>query len=186
MRLFIYYAFHTVINTLKKLLKAWVAFFIVIILACSLLGMIVSRIVPLVVKSVSGEETAIEETVEENIEEHHVSKLDMFLQERNLTKYDAVDMVVIVAFLFFVTIVLATVNKGGELFKPADVPLLFASPMKPQSVLMFRLLNSLGMNILVGFYMTFQIPNLVRSLHISVWSAFIRCHPCRKVCCWSI
>ena len=173
MRLFIYYAVHTVINTLKKLLKTWVAFFIVIILACSLLGMIVSRIVPLVVNSVTGGQTAIEETVEENINEHHVSKLDIFLQERNLTKFDAVDMVVIVAFLFFVTIVLATVNKGGELFKPADVPLLFASPMKPQSVLMFRLLNSLGMNILVGFYMFFQIPNLVRSLHISVWSAFI-------------
>ena len=32
MRLFVYYAFHTIVNTLKKLLKTWVAFFIVITL----------------------------------------------------------------------------------------------------------------------------------------------------------
>ena len=173
MRLFVYYAFHTIVNTLKKLLKTWVAFFIVITLIASLLGLLIGRLVPLIEKSFQSEETNIEQTVDEEDIEEHISKLSEFLTERNLTKYDMVDMVVIVAFLFFVTMVISTVNRGGELFKPADVPLLFASPMKPQSVLMFRLLNSLGMNILVGFYMVFQIPNLVNNLHISVWSAFI-------------
>lgn len=173
MRLFVYYAFHTIVNTLKKLLKTWVAFFIVITLICSLLGLLIGRLVPLIEKSFQSEETTIEQTVDEEQVEEHISKLTEFLNDRNLTKYDMVDMVVVVAFLFFVTLVISTVNRGGELFKPADVPLLFASPMKPQSVLMFRLLNSLGMNILVGFYMIFQIPNLVNNLHISVWSAFI-------------
>ncbi|MBO4702121.1 MAG: hypothetical protein J5625_05610 [Lachnospiraceae bacterium] len=173
MRLFVYYAFHTIVNTLKKLLKTWVAFFIVITLVASLLGLLIGRLVPLIEKSFQSEETAIEQTIDEEEIEEHVSKLSEFLTERNLTKYDMVDMVVVVAFLFFVTLTIATVNKGGELFKPADVPLLFASPMKPQSVLMFRLMNSLGMNIVVGFYMIFQIPNLVNNLHISVWSAFI-------------
>ncbi|MBO6089063.1 MAG: hypothetical protein J6P37_01970 [Lachnospiraceae bacterium] len=173
MRLFVYYAFHTIVNTLKKLLKTWVAFFIVIMVAASLLGLLVGRLVPLIEKSFRGEETQIEQTIDEKEVEEHISKLSVFLTERNLTKYDMVDMVVVVAFLFFVTLTIATVNKGGELFKPADVPLLFASPMKPQSVLMFRLMNSLGMNIVVGFYMIFQIPNLVNNLHISVWSAFI-------------
>ena len=173
MRLFVYYAFHTIVNTLKKLLKTWVAFFIVITLVCSLFGLLIGRLVPLIEKSFKTEETQIEQTIDEKEVEEHVSKLSVFLTERNLTKYDMVDMVVVVAFLFFVTLTIATVNKGGELFKPADVPLLFASPMKPQSVLMFRLMNSLGMNIVVGFYMIFQIPNLVNNLHISVWSAFI-------------
>ena len=173
MRLFVYYAFHTIVNTLKKLLKTWVAFFIVITLIASLLGLLIGRLVPLIEKSFQSEETNIEQTVDEEDIEEHISKLSEFLTERNLTKYDMVDMVVVVAFLFFVTMVISTVNRGGELFKPADVPLLFASPMKPQSVLMFRLLNSLGMNIIVGFYMVFQIPNLVNNLHISVWSAFI-------------
>lgn len=173
MRLFVYYAFHTIVNTLKKLLKTWVAFFIVITLVCSLFGLLIGRLVPLIEKSFKTEETQIEQTIDEKEVEEHISKLSVFLTERNLTKYDMVDMVVVVAFLFFVTLTIATVNKGGELFKPADVPLLFASPMKPQSVLMFRLMNSLGMNIVVGFYMIFQIPNLVNNLHISVWSAFI-------------
>ena len=173
MRLFVYYAFHTIVNTLKKLLKTWVAFFIVIMVAASLLGLLVGRLVPLIEKSFKSEETQIEQTIDEKEAEEHISKLSVFLTERNLTKYDMVDMVVVAAFLFFVTLTIATVNKGGELFKPADVPLLFASPMKPQSVLMFRLMNSLGMNIVVGFYMVFQIPNLVNSLKISVWSAFI-------------
>lgn len=173
MRLFVYYAFHTIVNTLKKLLKTWVAFFIVITLVCSLFGLLIGRLVPLIEKSFKTEETQIEQTIDEKEVEEHISKLSVFLTERNLTKYDMVDMVVVVAFLFFVTLTIATVNKGGELFKPADVPLLFASPMKPQSVLMFRLMNSLGMNIVVGFYMVFQIPNLVNSLKISVWSAFI-------------
>ena len=173
MRLFVYYAFHTIVNTLKKLLKTWVAFFLVITVVCGLLGVIIGRIVPLVEKSLKNDISA-EQTIEEtHKDDNHVSKLSVFLEERNLTKFDFVDMIVVVAFLFFVTLVLATVNKGGEIFKPADVPLLFASPMKPQSVLMFRLLNSIGMNLFLGFYMAFQVPNLVRSLGISVWSAFI-------------
>ena len=173
MRLFVYYAFHTIVNTLKKLLKTWVAFFIVITVVCSLFGLLIGRLVPLIEKSFKGEETQIEQTIDEEEVEEHISKLSEFLNERNLTKYDMVDIIVVVAFLFFVTLTISTVNRGGELFKPADVPLLFASPMKPQSVLMFRLMNSLGMNILVGFYMIFQIPNLVNNLHISVWSAFV-------------
>ncbi|MBO4783347.1 MAG: hypothetical protein J5521_01190, partial [Lachnospiraceae bacterium] len=173
MRLFVYYAFHTIVNTLKKLLKTWVAFFIVITIVCSLFGLLIGRLVPLIEKSFKSEETTIEQTIDKEEVEEHVSKLSEFLTERNLTKYDMVDMVVVVAFLFFVTLTISTVNRGGELFKPADVPLLFSSPMKPQSVLMFRLMNSLGMNILVGFYMIFQIPNLVNNLHISVWSAFV-------------
>lgn len=173
MRLFAYYAFHTVINSIKKLFKTWVAFFIIIIAVCSLMGMLIGRIVPLIEKSIRGE-SVYEETVEE-IDENEVAKsnLSVFLSSRNLTVYDLVDLCVTGGFLIFVTLLLATVNKGGEIFKPADVPLLFASPMKPQSVLMFRLMNSLGMNIILAFYMLFQIPNLVRGLKISVWSAFV-------------
>ena len=175
MRLFIYYAFHTVINTLRKLLKTWVAIILVIAVAATIFGILVGRLVPLVEKSIKGEDAHIEETVEEVTEEEgeaKESKFSIFLSENNLTTFDVVDLVVTAAFLFIVTICLASVNRGGEIFKPADVPLLFASPMKPQSVLMFRLMNSLGMNIFIGFYMIFQIPNIVKNLHVSIWSAF--------------
>ncbi|MCR4647456.1 MAG: putative ABC exporter domain-containing protein [Lachnospiraceae bacterium] len=171
MRLFLYYAFHTVVNTIKKLFKTWLAFIVIIGLAAGLLGMLIGRIVPLVEKSIKGD-TAVEEAVEEEVETDSVkSNIRIFLDDRDLNAYDLVDLCVTGAFLLFVTLVLLTVNKGGEIFKPADVPLLFASPMKPQSVLMFRLMNSLGTNVIIAFYMLFQLPNLVNNLHVSLWSA---------------
>jgi len=172
MRLFIYYAFHTFVNTIKKLFKTWLAFLIIITFAAGFLGVIIGRMVPLIEQSIKGE-TVVEEVVEEKTEEELKDDGSDFLSSRNITTVDVVDVAVTAAFLFFVTIVLLTVNKGGEIFKPADVPLLFASPMKPQSVLMFRLMNSLGMNILIAFYMVFQIPNLVNNLHLSLISAII-------------
>ena len=54
MRLFIYYAFHTVINTLRKLLKTWVAIILVIAVAATIFGILVGRLVPLVEKSIKG------------------------------------------------------------------------------------------------------------------------------------
>ena len=39
----------------------------------------------------------------------------------------------------FVFFALSADRNGSKIFLPADVNLLFASPMKPQSVLMFRL-----------------------------------------------
>ena len=75
MRLFVYYAFHTIVNTLKKLLKTWVAFFIVITLVCSLFGLLIGRLVPLIEKSFKTEETQIEQTIDEKEVEEHISKL---------------------------------------------------------------------------------------------------------------
>ncbi len=42
----------------------------------------------------------------------------------------------------------------------ADVNLLFQAPMKPQSVLLFRLIFKMGGLIAAGLYLIFQIPNL--------------------------
>ena len=43
MRLFIYYAVHSFLNTLKKLLKTWVAVFLVIGLGGALIGGIIRK-----------------------------------------------------------------------------------------------------------------------------------------------
>ena len=178
MRLFLYYAFHTTVNTLKKLLKTWVAIIIVSGVAAGIIGMLIGRIVPLVINAVNPEQS-ITETVSEKIgeteeseEEKEPSAFRVFLEKNNLNKYDVTDLVVTAAFLLMVTLVLTGANKGGQIFKPADVPILFASPMKPQSVLLFRMMLSLGMNIFVSLYMLGQIPNLVQNLHFSVWGAF--------------
>ena len=48
--------------------------------------------------------------------------------------------------LFFFEAISADKN-GSKIFLPADVNLLFPSPMKPQSVLMFRLATQLGKDL---------------------------------------
>ena len=175
MRLFFYYAFHTVINTLKKILKTWIAIFLVITVLSAILGFLIGIIVPMAVKSIKGEDTVAEEVEEkeETDKDEGPSKISVFMEERNLDKYDMVDLVVTMVFFFMITICIASANKGGQMFKPADVPILFASPMKPQSVMLFRLLCGLGANVFVSLYMLFQIPNLVNNLKISIWSALI-------------
>ena len=45
MRLFIYYAVHSFLNTLKKLLKTWVAVFLVIGLGGALIGGIIGLVI---------------------------------------------------------------------------------------------------------------------------------------------
>ena len=177
MRLFFYYAFHSIINTIKKIFKTWIAIFLGIMIVSTVFGILVGRIVPLVINSVKGE-TQIEETVEETTEESEKDedvffkkKLPDFLDSYDLTKYDLIDVLVTAVFFLIVTMTIAGVNRSGQMFKPADVPILFSSPMKPQSVLMFRLMNSLGGTVIVSLYMLGQVPNLVNNVHLSVWGA---------------
>jgi hypothetical protein len=62
-------------------------------------------------------------------------------------------------------------QNSSKIFLPADVPMLFSSPMRPQSVLMFRLLCTLGTSLIVSLFMLFQIPNLTINAGLSLWGA---------------
>lgn len=75
-----------------------------------------------------------------------------------------------IVFAVILFMVLGTDQNGGKIFLPADVNLLFSSPLKPQSVLMFRLTTRLGISVLGSVYMLFQIPNLMNA-GLSLWSA---------------
>ena len=181
MRLFAYYITHTFINTIKKLFKTWIAIVLIMTVSAGIVGAIIGRLVPVIIHSVKGEEITSEitsevtqEDGEDEVKEVLIeAKIPSFLAERNLTKLDMLDLLVTVFFLFMVTACLASVNKGGQIFKPADVPILFSSPMKPQSVMLFRVVNSLIGTIFISFYMLFQVPNLMNSFKISVWAAFV-------------
>ena len=54
---------------------------------------------------------------------------------------------------------------------PGDVTMLFSSPLKPQSVMMFRLTCSLGSSLFVSIFALFQVPNLVLNAGLSIWGA---------------
>uniref|UniRef100_UPI004055AC60 putative ABC exporter domain-containing protein n=1 Tax=Agathobacter sp. TaxID=2021311 RepID=UPI004055AC60 len=60
-------------------------------------------------------------------------------------------------------------KKGSDIFLMADVNFLFTAPMKPQSVLLFRLTFQMLATFAGMFYLLFQIPNLVINLKLPVW-----------------
>ena len=87
----------------------------------------------------------------------------------------AAGVVILVVFAFEA---LSADRNGSKIFLPADVNLLFPAPMRPQSVLMFRLMTQLGTALAASIYLLFQLPNLILNMHLSVWAALA------VILCW--
>lgn len=170
MRLFTYYVLHTFKNALRKLLKTWVLIFLVVCFAVGIgIGIFASFL----------EDSAEEPLPEDPAQEEIIDGPDIEYGEEE-SGFDAIgietgDLIELIAggiiLAVFVFFALSADRNGSKIFLPADVNLLFASPMKPQSVLMFRLTMQLGMAILGSAYMLFQIPNLVLNAGLSIWAA---------------
>lgn len=159
MRLFGYYALHTFKNQLRKLFKTWVFVFV---LVCFIVGIGMGLLTSILDDSEDPEES-IEEPIEEGTG---------FLEAVGLTEGEFIELIAGgVVLLMFTFSALNADKNGSRIFQPADVNLLFASPMKPQSVLMFRLGTQLGVGILGSVYMLFQLPNLVVNVGLDLWAA---------------
>lgn len=168
MRLFSYYVLHTFKNQLKKLFKTWVLIFVV---ACIVLGGLIGIILGTVLdddESLPEDSTSQTEFVDETDDDYQ------FEFSSDSLDFEANDLIELIAggIVFAVILLMAfgADKSGSSIFLPADVNLLFPSPMKPQSVLMFRLTTKLGISVLGSIYMLFQIPNLINA-GLSIWSA---------------
>lgn len=186
MRLFIYYAVHSFLNTLKKLLKTWVAVFLVIGLGGALVGGIIGLVASAVVKDdepeqkiemTDPEEKATEDDKEKTDEDEfelHFSfgeGLAGQMKKYGLSTVDVADLAISVLFLIVLATNVVNAKSSGKIFQPADVPMLFAAPIKPQSVLMFRLTCTLGSSLFFSLFMLYQIPNLMRNAKFGFWGA---------------
>lgn len=164
MRLFAYYALHTFKNGIKKLFKTWVLIFL---LVCIVLGGVIGLAAAMISDSVDGDDpeaTVPTETVEEPPEEDLLET--MGVSGNDLLELGAGGL----ALLMLVLLVIGADKNGSRIFQPADVNLLFASPMRPQSVLLFRLTTQLGTSALGSLYLLFQIPSLTLNLGLSLWA----------------
>ena len=156
MRLFGYYALHSVFNQLRKLFKTWV---LVLILVCALIGGLIGFGAATLQEAASGgEENA--EVIDEAYEEIENEAIDEISMEvaigiSGMEVFELAASVIILGVFIFE--VFSAEKNGAKIFLPADVNLLFPSPMKPQSVLMFRIGTQLGMAIIGSFYLLFQI-----------------------------
>jgi len=162
MRLFGYYTWHSFVNQLRKLFKTWV---LVFFLVCFALGALIG-VGAAMLDDAGGQE---EESVDSEVIEEEEPDIPL---EQDPEALEVVELIVGgVILAVFVFGAISADKNGSRIFLPADVNLLFASPMKPQSVLLFRLMTQLGTSILASVYMLFQLPNLVLNLGLSVWVA---------------
>ena len=178
MKLFFYYALHSFKNQLKKLFKTWVLIFI---LACMLLGIIVGLGVSKLsdVSEQQAQETAEQAEAsapgaeaEPGSEPEPAEEEPGFLEAHGMGTVDVLELAAGVVILIVLALSALNADKNGsKLFLPADVSLLFSAPMRPQSVLMFRLTTQLGTTLAASIYLVFQLPNLVLNLKLSVWAA---------------
>jgi hypothetical protein len=184
MRLFLYYASHSLLNTIKKVMKTWVAFILIVIVFGTVVGLVTSLFTKnsksgkdtpdtSVTTVVDGEEGQGEELTLEDAADGSFakSKIGQMMKKYNITKEQIVDLAISAVFLLVLATNILNAQNSSKIFLPADVPMLFSSPMRPQSVLMFRLLCTLGTSLIVSLFMLFQIPNLTINAGLSLWGA---------------
>jgi len=163
MRILPYYILHTIINSIKKLFKTWVAVFLVIILGFGLVGGIIGYTVGTVVE----DDTVVEEVVDEE-------ETDIPLTAEE--KQEMLTFIKGITFLITLAVILFSIyggdKSGAKIFTMPDVNFLFAAPLIPQSVLMFRTVLQMGVAIVSSLYLLFQIPNLTMNIGLSISTCF--------------
>ena len=171
MRLFSYYALHSFWNQLRKLFRTWV---LVFILVCALVGGLIGFGAAML--SEAAEENRAPETAEETLppEEAEAPSPEEALSEAE-HREDRLSMVELAAGAIILALlvynVLSADKNGSKIFLPADVNLLFPSPLSPQRVLMFRLGTQIGTAIAASLYLLFQLPTLINILGLSFWGS---------------
>ena len=152
MRMTLYYLAHTVKNQIRKLFRTWVAVFI---LVCFLFGALVGVGVG-VIGSLFEEKYTEEEGVPEGfLPEEELAESPLSREERDGLIELAVGAI---SLLLLVFAVLNADKSGGAIFLPADVSLLFSAPIRPQTVLLFRLLMQMGGMLFATLYIFIQLP----------------------------
>ena len=158
MRLFLYYVLCNVKNQIKKLFKTWVLVFIAV---CMIFGFVVGMGASLI-EDIAEDGTDSEITEEAPEDEIPVDEIPEISRETAIQLSElAVGGITLLVFVFNI---LSAGKSGSKIFNMTDVNLLFAAPLKPQSVLLFRLGNQILSLFLVAIYFSFQIPNLMINL----------------------
>ncbi|MBQ8717865.1 MAG: hypothetical protein IJY66_01195 [Clostridia bacterium] len=170
MKLFLYYAFCTVKNQIRKLFKTWVAILLVVCIAIGVVvGLIASSVDSMIEEELPPED---EEIVEDSGEELPPEEELPQMSEQQIKK---IAEAVIAGLLLVMVVfeVLGAEKNGSNIFMMADVNLLFSSPMRPQSVLLFRLCCQMGAMIFLGIYLLLEVPMMIDAFGLSPLTAAV-------------
>ncbi len=165
MKLFLYYALHSFKNQIKKLFRTWVAAFLAI---CFVFGIVIGIGAAIISDTIESNYENNDDTYEEDYPTDTDENIVLTEEDIEITVGIlelALGGITLVIFEFYT---LTGDKNGSSIFCMADVNLLFSAPMKPQSVLAFRLTAKVGTALLASLYLLFQLPNLASSLSLSV------------------
>lgn len=183
MKLWGYYALHTFWNSIKKMFRSSV---VVVIFGMFFIFGIFG-----VVGGVAG--TLIEDELSENQptgEEregygdpeygYYDESGEFLFYDEELTEEDVAQIIMVVEAIAAIVVLVILVSgarsgmkQGSDIFMMADVNFLFTAPMKPQSVLLFRLTFQMLLVFSGTLYLLFQIPNLVINLELSIGTCLV-------------
>ncbi|MCC8167863.1 MAG: putative ABC exporter domain-containing protein, partial [Clostridiales bacterium] len=182
-----YYAWHTFVNSIKRMFrKEFVAVILIIMLVAGIFGFGAGFIGDVFFP---GEET--ESTMEEDTADTDSDTEALFLGDLTIeiSDYDedaemtpeearqaaaAAEMVIAIVFILLLLIGIKGGSKNGaEIFTMADVNFLFPSPRKPQTVLLFRMTFTMAAQLFGMAYLLYWIPSLAMDLELSVPEALI-------------
>lgn len=188
MKVWGYYAFHTFINSIRKMFRSTFIIVIACIIGAIALFSVAGGVIGWAVAdnmvteyvydengNYVGEELGkydedgnyVGEAEEYDENEESIDNEEMTEEDRTVT-YSFVEFGVEVLFILFIFIGMYGGQKNGnELFLLADVNFLFTAPKKPQTVMIFRLSFQMLTLLLISLYMVFQIPNLIINLGLS-------------------
>ena len=164
MRLWGYYALHTFKNSVKKLLKTWLGVFIIIMVVATLFGAGIGFIASKVSQKAEENKTEVTETAKEE-------KGPSYFEINLISKEGMTELITSGVIIGVLLMAIFGGKSAGTIFKPADVAILFPAPLRPQSVMMFRLIFALGMQVIASIYMVFQLPNLILNAGLPVFGA---------------
>lgn len=190
MRVLGYYIGHTFVNILRKLFKTWIMIFLVVCLAFgAIIGLGMGFLMD-AIDSADESQNAYESQVDhpqadpsQNPAQDPAGEPgqapeaeDEIQVNLSLPEGVTVPMLVEAGFGALLLLWLLVASYGadktmGTIFQPGDIQTLFTSPMKPQSVLMFRLVTAMGMSLAASLYLVFQLPNLILNLGLGLWTA---------------
>lgn len=80
------------------------------------------------------------------------------------------DIFVSLFLLFIIIVFLFSLYSGSKKvdskFNMCDVNLIFVSPIRPQTVLLYGIVKKIALELLTSFYLIYQIPNILRNSNI--------------------
>ncbi len=180
MRLFCYYAIHSLINQIKKLCRTW---FIIFILACFFIGIVIGGAIGLLAEVLPDDpgyedgEFPDEELPDEELPPDEEIPDDEIIIDIDIDSEEGLVMFIdfVIAFIVILVLVFSSFSadkNGSAIFTMADVNLLFAAPMKPQSVLLFKLMTQILLVAFSSVYIICQLPTLAMAFGFNVFTAF--------------